>query len=154
MGIEPIGLLLTPAGAGEGVVGGPQHGDKNLCFPDLAGLWIDHRQSRPHNNLRIASHLHDGSGACCAVGSPAFQIAVAELGIAVTIIWMLLPVLLPQQLLGDALALELLVDARKVRVTKASLAGEWLCGGTADALDHAHPFALGWASQGRPVWRD
>ena len=52
---------------------------------------------------------------------------MAELGVAVTVVRVPLTVLLPQQLLGNALMFERLVHAGEVGFSKAPLPGGWLC---------------------------
>ena len=92
-------------GFGVGVVGGAQYGDEDLCFPDLTGVLIDdrcrmtgvvHKQLLPgavilaHDQILFAQPL---------------AIVVTEPAVLITL-WMLLPVLLPEQELCDTLAFE------------------------------------------------
>jgi hypothetical protein len=54
------------------------------------------------------------------------EIAVTELGVTVTIIGMLLPALLPQQLFGHAFAFEFLAYLGEIRFGETPLAGTGL----------------------------
>ena len=38
---QPVGQFLRPGGFGEGVAGGAQHGDEDLCLANFAGLPVD-----------------------------------------------------------------------------------------------------------------
>ncbi len=44
--VKPVGLFLTPAGAGKRVVRRTQHGDKDLCLAVRARVRVDDRHRR------------------------------------------------------------------------------------------------------------
>ena len=128
MSIEPVLLLLAPMSTREGVVGSTQHGDKDLGLTYLTGIGIDHR----HRGATVVhKQLFTGSmrppQAALLTRQP-LQVTVTELGIAVTLAWMLFPVFLPQQLPGHPFTLELLVHLGKVQFNKATLTGNGLAG--------------------------
>ena len=114
MATQPVGQRLTESGLGVGVVGGAQHADKDLGVAHLAGAGMDDRHRLPAvvHEAFLAGGVGLAHGALLALTPLA--VTVAELGVAVATGGILLGVFLPQQLLGHALALELLMKSGPV----------------------------------------
>jgi len=124
--LQPVDLVLTPACAGEGVVGGAQHRDEHLGLADLSSVWVHngHCWSAVINKQLLPGMVNLPHTALLA--TLPLTIAVTELGVTVTIKRMLLTVFLPQQLFGDSFALEFLANLDEVGFGEATMAGSGL----------------------------
>ena len=112
---QPVGEGLCPGGLGEGVVRGAEHRDKELCRLCLAGAGIDDGHGIPavvHKAL-LAGLVCLAHGALLLAEPVA--VTVAELGVAVTPVRILLRVFLPDQPLGDMGTLQFFVHRGPVR---------------------------------------
>ena len=148
MGIEPVSLLLAPAGAGKGVVGGTEYGNKDLCLADLAGIRIDdgHRRAAVIHKQLFTGTMNLPHAALLAPQPD--LVAMTELGITVAIIRMALTILLPQQQFGHTFTFQFLADRRRSPVPQSGVA-RWLSGlETANAPGHVRcmPSGSGQAS--------
>jgi len=109
--IDPVGELLAPGGAGEGQAGGTQHPDEDVRRLCLAAAAVDdHRhgvagvvdEELVAAKMRLAHrHRQAGFPAAVELAKPAVAMAVR----------MSLDVLVPQDLQGDVLLLQLAVSA-------------------------------------------
>ena len=101
MRIDEVSLILAPCRFSVGVIGRAPGGNKQLCGPDLAGIRIDniHRWATVIDEQLLPCFMLLAHGRFLDL-LPS-KVAMAVLGIAVTILWMMLPVFLPQQELGD-----------------------------------------------------
>ena len=126
VGIEPVSLLLAPAGAGKGIVGCTEHSDKDLRLAVLSGVRVDdcHRRATVIDKQLFTGTM-DLAHAALLAPQPD-PVAMTELGITVAIIRMPLTILLPQQEFGHAFTLQFLADCREVRLRKAALPGDGL----------------------------
>jgi hypothetical protein len=103
-----------------GVVGGTEDGDEDLGLTDFPRLRIDdgERGTTVVDETLLAGLVALAHGALLQLLPP--PVKLAELGVAVAAIGILGGVLLPQQLLGDALALEFLMDLSPIGQMVAS----------------------------------
>src|SRR5690606_24600313 len=116
MAVQPVRQGLTGGGFGIGVIGRPQDGYKDLRRSNLAGGSIHdrHRGAAVVDETLLASPVMLAQGAL--LGLLPVLVASAELGVTVAAVGHTGGVLLPQQLPGHALALELLMQAGAVRL--------------------------------------
>ena len=110
MATQPVAKPLGPGRLGKGIVGGAKDGHEDLGLTDLAGLRIDdgQRGATVIDKALLARLVTLAHGALLLF-LPA-PVKRAVLGVAVAAVGVLRGVLLPQELLGYALALELLMD--------------------------------------------
>ena len=126
MSVEPVGLILAPAGTSKGVVGGAQYCYKHLSLTHLASIRINDCHGRTTViDKQLLTRSMQLTHAALLLALP-FHIAVAKLRVTVAVIGILLPVFLPQQVLGNTFALQFLMDSRIIRLSKAALPGQWL----------------------------
>lgn len=124
---DPVGSLLAGSGTGVGVVGRAQHRHKYLGLRYLAGAGV-------HDGHRVAGVVHKELVAgCVGLAHGTLQspgpglVLLAEGAVLVGLTAMLLLVLLPQQLQGDARAAQFAVDMGAVGLQMAGLAcHRWL----------------------------
>jgi hypothetical protein len=109
-GTHPVGGRLLPGGAGVGVVRRAQHGHEHLGAPDLArgGVHHRHRLAGVVHEQALAARVDLAHRALQPLGPGAVLLAVRA--VAVSLLPHLGAVLLPQQLQGEAGALEPLVQ--------------------------------------------
>ena len=115
MAAEPVGEGLGPGGLGEGVVRRAEDRDKELCRLCLAGAGIDDGHGIPavvHKAL-LAGLVCLAHGALLLPEPVA--VTVAELGVAVAPVRILLRIFLPDQSLGDMGTLQFFMDRGPVR---------------------------------------
>ena len=112
---QPVGERLGPGGLGEGVIGGAQHRDKQLRRVRLAGAGIDDGHGIPAviDKALLSGLVRLAHGALLPAQPVA--VAVAELGVAVTAVRILLRIVLPDQPLGDMGTPQFLVHRGPVR---------------------------------------
>ncbi len=128
MAAQPVRERLGPGGLGEGVVGSAERGDEDLCFTDLAGIGIDDRHGGAGviDKTLLAGLVMLPHGTLLLLAPE--PVALAELGVAVAAVRVLLDIFLPQQLLGHVGAFEFQVKRRPVwHLEPAGTAG--ICGG-------------------------
>ena len=123
MRIEPVSLLLAPAGAGKGIVRRTEYRNKDLCLAELSCVRIDdgHRRAAVIHKQLFTGAMNLPHAALLAPQPN--LVAMTELGITVAIIRMALTILLPQQQFGHTFTFQFLADRRKVRFRKAALPG-------------------------------
>ena len=114
MAAQPVRQCLAQRCLGIGVVGRTQHRHEHRRRMDLAGLGVDdgHRRSTVIDEALLTTFVQLAHRAL--LQATPVTIAVTELRVAVATVGVLLSVLLPQQLLGHPLVLELLMDERPV----------------------------------------
>ena len=115
MGVNPLRQLLRRAGLGEGAITLPQHRHKYLRRSHLAGCAVHHGhgvvaviQKQFVTRLMLLTHRQVQRAAPLAVAN-------AKLHVAEVFLRMGFPVLLPQQLQRDDLALQFPVHLRPIR---------------------------------------
>src|SRR5690554_5273676 len=111
---DPVGQRLAPGGLGVGVAGSAQHGNEHLGPSLLAGGLVDdwHGRAAIVDEQLLAGAVDLAHAAPLTV--PPGAVMVAEPTGAVGLVAVDLDVLRPEQLQGDALALERLVDLEVV----------------------------------------
>ena len=112
---DPVRQLLAPGRLGVGIRRRAQHGDEDLGAADLAAAGVDdrHRVAGVVDEQLVAGAVDLAHRALQALREAVIE--QAELAVAIRLAGMGLGVLFPQQLQGDALALEFLVQVGKVR---------------------------------------
>ncbi len=119
---DPVRQALAPADLSIGQTGRAQHGDKDLCCPDLTGRRIDHRQGLPGevDEQLVASDM----GLAHGQRHPAAPrgVEVAEPAVAITL-RLPDPILLPQQQQGHPGTAQFEMDPRPVGLWPHRLRG-------------------------------
>ena len=119
VGGYPIREPLAPGGLGKGVAGGAHDRHEDLGLADLTGGAVDHRHRRPAvvDEQLLAGLVLLAHAALLAPRPGAVE--VAEAAVLVGLLPVARGVLGPEQLQGDALALELLMEERVVGLDQA-----------------------------------
>ena len=130
---DPISERLGPARLGVGEAGGAEHGDKDLCRPDLAAESVDdhrHRVAGVIDKQLVAAGMGLPHRDRDARGPAPVQLAEPRVPVP---FGMPLDVLVPQDLQRDVFALQLAVNRGPVGLGAAAVAllgadrGEELC---------------------------
>ena len=113
VGADPVGQLLGGGRLGVGEAAGAEHGDEQLDAPQFPRVPVDQRWPLPGEvDERLLAGPVDLPHRRPQPPRP-LAVDLAELAVAVAV-RMDLGVLLPEELQGDAVALELAVDVRAV----------------------------------------